>query len=100
VKHPKLLLPATLLCALTFGYGVAQNARNPHGLPVLTTVAELQQTIRADSNKAFGRIADYVPGVILDIKYATTQNVFYTKLYDKPHAYTRLVVAQALASAQ
>ncbi len=100
MQYKKILLLASLLWVLASGRSLAQHAGNPYGLPVLTTVGELRQTIRADSNKALVKITDYVPGVILDIKYATTQNVFYTKLYEQPHAYTRLPVAKALAAAQ
>lgn len=74
--------------------------RNTYGLVIISSIDSLQMTIQADSNKSFVCIKDYVPGVVLDIKYATTQNVFYEKLYDKPHGYTRLLVAKALADAQ
>ena len=100
MKYQTKVVLTVLLFVLATGHSLAQNAKNPYGLPILTTVAELRQTIEADSNKMFVKITDYVPGVVLDIKYATTQNVFYTQLYDKPHAYTRLPVAKALASAQ
>ena len=82
--------------------GLAQTADtlNKYGLYVIKSVAQLECTIDADSNKTFVRIKDFVPGAILDIKYATTQNVFYEKLYDKPRAYTRLAVAKALAAVQ
>lgn len=78
----------------------AQDSLNKYGLYIITDIHRLKQTIEADSNKSFVRIKDYVPGVVLDIKYATYQNVFYEKLYDRPHAYTRLPVAKALANAQ
>ena len=78
----------------------AQDSLNMYGLYIVNDIGRLKQTIEADSNKSFVRIKDYVPCVMLDIKYATNQNVFYEKLYDKPHAYTRLPVAKALANAQ
>lgn len=78
----------------------AQDSLNKYGLYVIDDAQVLLRTIQEDSNKSFVRIKDYVPGVVLDIKYATTQNVFYEKLYEKPHAYTRLPVAKALAKAQ
>lgn len=100
MQRPKIHPFIALLPILFYQVCIAQSTQNPYGLPVLTTAAELQRTIEADSNRAFVRIKDYVPGVLLDIKYATTQNVFYTQLYDRPHAYTRLPVAKALAAAQ
>lgn len=79
---------------------VGQNPQNKYGLSITNNISGLKKEIAADSNKSFVRIADYVPGIVLDIKYATTQNVFYTKLYDKPYALTRLSVAKALRAVQ
>lgn len=78
----------------------AQNTNNQYGLYIISHIDTLKKIIAADSNKAFVKIKDYIPGIALDIKYATTQNVFYEKLYDKPYAITRLPVAKALKQVQ
>lgn len=80
--------------------GKAQDSPNEYGLHIISKAEQLQATILADSNKAFVKIADYVPGVVLDIKYATTQNVFYEKLYPAPAAFIRLPAAKALSKVQ
>ncbi|WP_288427091.1 M15 family metallopeptidase [uncultured Spirosoma sp.] len=77
----------------------AQRA-NPYGLSIINDVPALLRTVELDSNKAFVEITDYAPTIALDIKYATTQNVFYTQLYKQPRAYVRLPVAKALAAVQ
>lgn len=77
----------------------AQRA-NPYGLSIINDVPAFQRTVELDSNKAFVAISDYAPNIALDIKYATTQNVFYTQLYKQPRAYVRLPVAKALAAVQ
>jgi zinc D-Ala-D-Ala dipeptidase len=77
-----------------------QDTTNKYGLYIINSVEKLKQTIATDSNKAFVYIKEFVPDVLLDIKYATTQNVFYKKLYKKPYAITRLPVAKALAKVQ
>lgn len=74
----------------------AQEASNRYGLYIISHIDTLIKTIDSDSNKAFVEIKNYIPDILLDIKYATTQNVFYEKLYDKPYALTRLPVAKAL----
>lgn len=93
-----------ILCVIFFlGLVIStsgQDSLNKYGLYVINDLQVLEQTIQKDSNKAFVRIKDYVPGIVLDIKYATTQNVFYQKFYDKPHAFARLPVVKALAKAQ
>ena len=42
-------------------------------------------------------IVDYVPGIKLDIRYATPNNFTGEVIYDEPRAFTRLPVAEALA---
>ncbi len=73
---------------------------NKYGLSIISDPNILKETIQKDPNKALVRIKDYVPNIALDIKYATTQNVFYTQLYKKPAALVRLPVAKALAAVQ
>ncbi len=77
----------------------AQRA-NPYGLSIINDVPTFLRTVELDSNKAFIEISDYAPTIVLDIKYATTQNVFYTQLYKQPRAYVRLPVVKALAAVQ
>lgn len=81
-------------------YLFAQDSLNKYGLYIIASIEKLNETIEIDSNKSFVRIKDYVPGVVLDIKYASTQNVFYEKLYDKPYAFIRLAAAKALREVQ
>lgn len=73
---------------------------NKYGLNIISDPKILKETIQKDPNKALVRIKDYVPNITLDIKYTTTQNVFYTQLYKKPAALVRLPVAKALAAVQ
>lgn len=80
--------------------GITQDSSNRYGLKLLNTAETLLQTISMDSNKAFVHIRDYVPEVILDIKYASKANVFYEQLYPKPYALIRLPVAKALRGVQ
>lgn len=87
-----------LLCLSLHAF--SQSGSNTYGLKILTGISQLQQTIATDSNKRFVRIKDYVPGIMLDIKYAGTENVFYEQLYEGPYALIRLPAAKALARVQ
>ncbi len=73
---------------------------NQYSLNIISDPKVLKEGIQKDPNKALVQIKDYVPNIALDIKYATTQNVFYTQLYKKPTALVRLPVAKALAEVQ
>ncbi|HVX25184.1 MAG TPA: M15 family metallopeptidase [Parafilimonas sp.] len=97
----KIYLAVLLLLHFAPVVQAQQNtSTNQYGLHVITSTKELQQTIDADSNKAFVHLKKYVPGIVLDMKYATTQNCMYTKMYDKASDMIRLCTAKALDSAQ
>jgi D-alanyl-D-alanine dipeptidase len=80
--------------------GAFSQSTNNYGLSIISDPKILKETIQDDPNKALVRLKDFVPSIALDIKYATTQNVFYTKLYKKPQALVRLPVAKALAAVE
>jgi zinc D-Ala-D-Ala dipeptidase len=95
----KILIKTFVITLCFFGFANAQKA-NIYGLNTISDPKVLKETIHKDPNKALVRIKDYVPNIALDIKYATTQNVFYTQLYKKTAALVRLPVAKALAAVQ
>lgn len=80
--------------------GFAQDPGSSYGLPVIHDLQQLRKTIAADSNKALVALNECIPGIVLDIKYATKANVFQEQLYAQPYAFLRLPVAKALASVQ
>ncbi|PZV79698.1 D-alanyl-D-alanine dipeptidase [Algoriphagus aquaeductus] len=87
------------LILFSMGRILAQSS-NPYGLPLLSNLEDYRQSVALDSNKRMVEISDFVPNAVLDIKYSSTENVFYTQLYPKAIALTRLPVAKALAEAQ
>lgn len=55
----------------------------------------------ADSpNYKLVEIKKYVPGIALDIRYATTNNFMHQQMYKEAKAFTRLPVAEALRAVQ
>jgi len=78
----------------------SQNKSNSYGLTILNTIKELDSTIKLNKDKSFVNLKDYIPNIFLDIKYATTQNVFYEKLYPNSYALLRLPAANALKAVQ
>lgn len=85
-----LLLPIASL-------GKAQQPQNEYGLTIIHSLAQFPDTA---NDRELVRIKDYVPDIVADIKYATNQNVFYEKLYDKPYMLLRKPAAIALAKVQ
>lgn len=94
-KHYLLLFLAVLVQTVW-----AQKKNNPYNLPLLSSLDSLLGLAQKDSNQNLVEIKQYVPDVVLDLKYATKDNFLKKKLYKKGYAFVRLPVAQALAKAQ
>ncbi|HEY8689829.1 MAG TPA: M15 family metallopeptidase [Chitinophagaceae bacterium] len=80
----------------------AQNANlNKYGLWVIKDVETLSNVIMRDSNKQMADIKKFVPTIVLDLRYATTNNFMHKKLYPAiTTTYLRLPAAKALAHVQ
>ena len=86
------------ICCVKFVY--SQSTLNKYGLAIYDSTSSLMSHIKADSNKRFVDLKDYIPDIYLDIKYASTQNVFYEQLYPKAYALLRFPAADALKKVQ
>lgn len=54
---------------------------NKHGLWVITKWGDLQKTVINNKDKAMVDIKLYIPTIVLDLRYAGTNNFMKTKLY-------------------
>jgi len=52
--------------------------------------------VKKDSNKRLVDIKKYIPGIVLDIRYATTNNFMHQQMYKEAKAFARLPVVKAL----
>ncbi|MBC6990362.1 M15 family metallopeptidase [Hymenobacter sp. BT491] len=75
-------------------------APNAHGLYVLSSTAHYQQEIDENPDNELVELVAYVPDLVLDIRYATANNVLAEAIYDRPAAYLRRPVAAALREVQ
>jgi zinc D-Ala-D-Ala dipeptidase len=73
---------------------------NKYGLRVIDSYDLYCETVEADSNKLLVRLDKFIPGIVLDIKYATTDNFTGKQLYEYPAAYLRYPAAWALRKIQ
>jgi zinc D-Ala-D-Ala dipeptidase len=64
------------------------------------TYPEYLKTIKEDPMKVLINLETHVPGLVLDIRYATQNNFTTEKIYNLPRAYARKPVADALAKIQ
>lgn len=59
-----------------------------------------RETVKASPEKELVDLEEYIPGIKLDIRYATTNNFTGQQIYNLPKAYARKPVAEALKKAQ
>src|SRR5215813_10844315 len=76
--------------------------RNGYGLQVIDNKGLFFQTVSADSNKAMISIRSTIPSVVLDLRYATTNNFMKRRMYPPKtnDTYMRLPAARALLKVQ
>ena len=78
---------------------VATQAQYKYGLKV-TNLKEYQASIKQNPKKELIDLEQYIPGIVLDIRYATTNNFTGEKIYNLAKAYARKPVADAVKRAQ
>lgn len=82
-----LLLPLSLL------------AQNKYGLTAMK-LAEYKASVTQNPDHELVNLEKFIPGVVLDIRYATTNNFTGEKIYNLARAYARKPVAEALKKIQ
>lgn len=74
-------------------------AQNKYRLRAVGLV-EYKSTIRVRPEMELVNLEKMIPGIVLDIRYATENNFTGEKIYNLPRAYARKPVAEALKKAQ
>jgi len=87
-----LLLFCIIIC-------VDDLAQSKYGLKA-TTYNEYVQSVKANPDKELINLETFVPGLVLDLRYATTNNFTGEKIYNLARAYSRKPVAIALKKIQ
>lgn len=90
-----LILAFVVLVALTC---TAQPCKTT--LPIINTPNALAESIKANPNAAFVSLQRHIPGLLIDLRYATTHNFTHKALYHHPSALLRKLPADALKNVQ
>ena len=69
---------------------------NRYGLQVVPDVATYERQVRANPDKRLVDLQAFIPGIVLDIRYATTNNFMHEQLYPIAKAYLRYPAAVAV----
>lgn len=78
---------------------VASPAQSKYGLKA-TTMDGYLASVNQNPDKELINLEKFVPGLILDIRYATTNNFTGEIIYNLPRAYARRPVAESLKKVQ
>lgn len=73
---------------------------NKYGLEIVDQVDLYKQLVAKDSNQQLVEVTAYIPGILTDVRYATTNNFTKQQLYKRPVVYLRLPAAKALKAIQ
>ncbi|HMP99186.1 MAG TPA: M15 family metallopeptidase [Cyclobacteriaceae bacterium] len=74
--------------------------RYPYGLQPANTLAAYQQQVKDNPENELIDLEYFIPGIVLDIRYATTNNFTAEQIYQLPKAFARKPVAEALLKIQ
>lgn len=88
----------TILSAICF-WSLIVIGQNKYGLTP-TNYIGYKSTVKVNPNKALIDLEKFIPGLVLDIRYATTNNFTGEKIYNRSKAYARRPVAVALKKIQ
>lgn len=88
-----------LFAAFAFHLSLIAFSQNKYGVkPIL--LEQYRTSIKSNPEKELVDLEKFIPGIILDIRYATTNNFTKEKIYNLAKAYARKPVAVALKKAQ
>lgn len=87
-----------IIPCLAFGQAVTD--RNPYGLELTDLIEEYRAEISSDPDHELVNLIDFIPGLVLDMRYATHNNFTHEVVYEFPAAFLRRPVAEALAGVQ
>jgi zinc D-Ala-D-Ala dipeptidase len=75
-------------------------AVNSFGLTVISSVEEYRQRVAQHAERELVDLTALMPGLVLDMRYATAHNVLGRPAYQQARAFLRRPVAEALARVQ
>ncbi len=91
---------SALLIALSALSSYAQNEPNKHGLKVVNNYKLYQKDVAKNPDLELVEIKKAIPSVVLDIRYATTNNFMKEVMYRQPRAFARKPVVEKLKAIQ
>ena len=76
------------------------SSQNKYGLKTISSLADYLGLVSSDPNQAIVPLSTFIPGIRLDIRYATSNNIMHHPVYHTAAAFLRLPAAKALKDIQ
>jgi D-alanyl-D-alanine dipeptidase len=97
----RLLIPIIFLYFAFSIFAQAQSLKsNPYKLDIVQTIAQYDSSLKVNKSNRLVDIKKFIPNIVLDIRYATTNNFTKQIIYSRPKAFLRLPAAVALKMVQ
>lgn len=100
-EHSKMSIHATrrTFCILLLFSSYSLLSQNKYGLKA-TNFEEYKQTVKSNPDNELIDLEKSIPGLVLDIRYATSNNFTGERIYTLAKAYARKPVAESLRKIQ
>jgi len=94
-------LSAIIISCLLSGKSIAQDSSNKP-LKVISSISAYKVSVKEDTSRKMVSLQKLIPGIVLDLRYGTTNNFMNRIMYEEDPHYTfmRAPAAKALAQAQ
>jgi len=99
ISPVKRMLPL-LLFFFVCGTNAQEIPTNKYGLQVVRNFSLYSRLVAADSNKLLVDLQKVIPGLCVDVRYASENNFAKTKFYESQKVFLRLPAAEALKTIQ
>jgi len=100
MKRAFSLLVITILLFSSCSSKKGEVKENPYKLDIVATTDAYLESVKQDSTNILIDLEKYIPGIVLDIRYADTNNFTHSKIYTLPKAYLRKPAADSLLKIQ
>ncbi len=100
INYLSLFLFLGYLSFLGISCNYGPDKANPYNLDIISTKWDYDKAIENDPKQTLVNLKEFIPGIILDIKYATSDNFTHQQIYKSAEAYLRLPAAEALKKVQ
>jgi zinc D-Ala-D-Ala dipeptidase len=87
---------AVSFIAVSLNFAVIAQKSNEYGVNVIDTKSEYEASVEEDSSKLLIDLQEIIPGIKLDIRYASEDNFLGKKVYNLAKAYLRRPAADSL----